>query len=360
MLTKGEKWTFDDEIDERLTNKLRQKFRDLRDHPRFGFRQFLDHNSTLFSKYGDVLWHEHSVNTQIARNALGEVCYTRGKGTYSAFFNIVAFQGNPWTLDAHQLFLARKFGMIHLPLLDQDELDDKIKGDAAAKGIALVQVLWLIAQLIIRKSRDLPSSQLEITTLAFSVCSCITYVLLWSKPQGVNTPIYIRAKRFASPEELARLAEEGPIPMTTFQRRFAWMSNDFLHHDSRRPKTFTLAFTGLGFGSLIFGGLHTLAWNLQFPTPVEQTLWRIGSVLTFGIPITVYVLSVSAYQLERTLRKERFHRALELMVGTISISSSVPYILARLFMTVEAFRALYFLGPGVFLSTWASNAPHIG
>lgn len=39
-----------------------------------------------------------------------------------------------------------------------------------------------------------------------------------------------------------------------------------------------------------FGGIHLLAWNLQFPTPVEDLLWKISATMTIACP-TLYCSS---------------------------------------------------------------------
>ena len=38
---------------------------------------------------------------------------------------------------------------------------------------------------------------------------------------------------------------------------------------------------------VIFGGLHCIGWNFEFPTHSEQTLWRSTSVVIAAIPLVV-------------------------------------------------------------------------
>ncbi len=39
-------------------------------------------------------------------------------------------------------------------------------------------------------------------------------------------------------------------------------------------------------GGIIFGSIHVAGWNLEFPTPAEQELWRIASgVITCLLPL---------------------------------------------------------------------------
>jgi hypothetical protein len=39
--------------------------------------------------------------------------------------------------------------------------------------------------------------------------------------------------------------------------------------------------------------------------------------------------------------------------------NSIVYVLARLFLIVEMFRTLCFLPPNAYMSTWATNIPHL-
>jgi hypothetical protein len=47
---------------------------------------------------------------------------------------------------------------------------------------------------------------------------------------------------------------------------------------------------------VIFGALHTIAWNFQFPTHTEQTLWRFASLLLLSLPIIIYQLPTGLNQ----------------------------------------------------------------
>lgn len=69
---------------------------------------------------------------------------------------------------------------------------DKSKGDLFTKGLAVVQVLWLMITLVIRWSRHLAITQLEILAVAFAICSTLTYGFCWNKPQDVRTAKIIR------------------------------------------------------------------------------------------------------------------------------------------------------------------------
>ncbi|OQO12985.1 hypothetical protein B0A48_02449 [Cryoendolithus antarcticus] len=104
------------------------------------------------------------------------------------YLNLTTLRGNIWILDACQLLYARKIGIIDkLPVITRDQVDDRNKGDLVVKGVVIAQVTWFIVQLVVRAASNLPSSQLEIVTLAMSACNFVTYILLLDKPQDIRT-----------------------------------------------------------------------------------------------------------------------------------------------------------------------------
>ena len=276
------------------------------------------------------------------------------------YLNLLALQGNVWSLDACQLHLARKMGIIEkLPDISKDELDDRNKGDFFVKGLALVQVIGLFVQIVARGAIGLPPSQLEISVIAFALCAFIIYILLWNKPQGVGTPVYITASRRPSGQELSRLAITGPslYPMV---RRDHLIPNHAAHC------TGTLKFidpivSGGVVGAVAFGALHCAAWNLHFPTSIEHLLWKIAAVFTTAAPPTWVALSLVARKLGENAVKQKaqsvqpFNKIFDRLV----VVFIVPYAVARFYIIVELFRSLLFLDAKTFSSTWSSNIPHI-
>ena len=91
-------------------------------------------------------------------------------------------------ITADQLLKLRAKGHIaRLPSITEHEIKDKSKGDFIVKATAVVQVSWLVIQVVLRATRSLPVSQLEITACAFAACTFLTYGIWWSKPQAVTS-----------------------------------------------------------------------------------------------------------------------------------------------------------------------------
>jgi hypothetical protein len=121
---------------------------------------------------------------------------------------------------------------------------------------------------------------------------------------------------------------------------------------------------GLYLSLTLFGGLHVVAWNFEFPTRPEMILWRIVSIwcASFAvIPVGVlqfaavfddalpydqpgWLIRISSWIPWRTL---------------VLVTSYLSYIVARAFLLVEIFRTLFFLPPTAYVGTWTTDVPHV-
>ncbi|KAJ7029019.1 hypothetical protein C8F04DRAFT_1043653, partial [Mycena alexandri] len=72
-----------------------------------------------------------------------------------------------------------------------DAIMDRSKSDALAKGYALSQGVWFILQISTRFAKRLPTSELEIATLAYAVVNVFTWVIWWHKPYDVHQAILV-------------------------------------------------------------------------------------------------------------------------------------------------------------------------
>lgn len=268
------------------------------------------------------------------------------------------------------------------------------RGDKLVKAFALLQILYLVMQLLARRVASLPSTQLEIATLAFALSSIITYILYWSRPQGVESVHIIRTKKIPDAYIFERIAIFGSHHLGSYGRTEGRLDTELdlvpLPNDSRNiffdkvedreqdlpPKWIHVAFGGnqevlpLAFGAVVggtlFGGLHCLAWNFQFPTLEEALAWKICSVLTTSLPIFAIVPFIAWTRLTprpgsifAVLHRPRYGAPVaKFLVGLVLIILLITYILARLFLMVESFRSLFFLPPKAFIETWSGSFPH--
>ena len=77
-------------------------------------------------------------------------------------------------------------GKIAFPTITEEEIEDRSKADGLAKGIAVLQTTWFIAQCISRTSQGLITTEVELITVAFAALNGILYFLWWNKPLDVK------------------------------------------------------------------------------------------------------------------------------------------------------------------------------
>jgi hypothetical protein len=183
---------------------------------------------------------------------------------------------------------AQEPHLYHLPKIGEEDIKDKGKKDFFAKGLAVLQILQLVLSLIVRKTRHLPFSQLEMLTLAFSLCGVGTYVAYWYKPQGVNVPITVTGQDDSKPPNFNKTYDsfldvlrnsKGSTGVTVIDR----IKNDNIPLGTSQITHVTIPV--LAVMSAAFGCLHLIAWNFEFPTETEKLLWRIATVLSIAVPV---------------------------------------------------------------------------
>ncbi len=279
-----------------------------------------------------------------------------------------------WALSSIQLLYACQKGIIPgPPELSTADLEDRSKGDIFVKGAAIIQISWLVIQIIARASEGLAISLLEIMTLAFAACAISTYIFLWHKPQDVMTPTYIDATRILTREQVIGLAARSPVS-TLFVHEF-WLHGVVIRDmaDSVFPWTrgipvrlpwqkdiFYLnpVFIGIGFGGTLFGTIHFIAWNFDFPTPVERILWRLACCVLISIPL----LSTAMYfmTLHNARRDSETDTKTNALLRPFMTMCVVLYFLARLYLMTEVFRSLAYAPPSTFHEIdWPSAIPHV-
>ena len=106
--------------------------------------------------------------------------------------------------------------------------------------------------------------------------------------------------------------------------------------------------------SLIYGGIHLIPWNGHFPTRLERHIWRISCCeVMVGIP--VFNLTKECFALFYKL-KGRWVKNVFMLVGTVMMAQ---YMIARIFIFVEAFASLRNLPVGAYDTVkWTEQWPH--
>jgi hypothetical protein len=248
--------------------------------------------------------------------------------THSYFANMGGFEryrdcGLSVPLTAHALVNCC-VGSDHDPLpslvLLQKDIKDKAKADWLVKSIAVTQISWLILSSILRVASQLPISQLEICTSAFAILAVATYIANWSKPKDIDAPVRFKVVADNYQCEAHKYFAESffhlllkPSEYLQDPRRCR-IENDFVRLDGLIN---SMAIT-MAVSTLVFGGLHCLAWNFEFPTKTELMIWMVASVAsatipTFALMANMIVVTIIRRQIRRCVRTflDRFQRLRE-------------------------------------------------
>lgn len=282
----------------------------------------------------------------------------------------------PFAANSAQLCVLLSSGIIgQLPSITEAQIKDKSKEDVVVKVLALLQVLQLVVELIIRKIYGLATSPLEIAALSFSVCAGLTYLFWLGKPKDIHLPtdVYItRDLNDADKEQVCWLNSHGFFKIALLNDYQStpkgYIPHDFYNTEailrhaysiSGRDNIFMLSGEDVGFavGGLIFGAFHCFAWNFVFPTLIERTLWRVSSLFTSASVPLFYAIwyIVNVFTVDRPDRHWPW-RARALLLRPFFLL----YLVCRLVILVEAVRSLFFLPQAAFISTWSVNIPHLG
>ncbi|KAL9596875.1 MAG: hypothetical protein Q9219_005501 [cf. Caloplaca sp. 3 TL-2023] len=287
-----------------------------------------------------------------------------------------------WALNSMQIAYAQRQGIIpSSPFIPHEALKDRSKGDSFIKGFAILQITALVIQIIARSFQDLATTLLEVNVLAFASCAIVTYILLWHKPQDVKVPTYIDIPTVLTRDQIIKLAARAPVATLVINdfwlhgvsiraqadNIFPWTPGirlrlPFFTKNNNNNNHHTILLTpiilGIGGGGIIFGAVHFVAWNFAFPTPLERFLWRLSCTVLVSFPL----LGTAFYWIMQQLARKsgavdkQLNRALRPMCYVIS----VVYLLARVFLIVEVFRALAYPERSVFEEVgWPTWIPYL-
>ncbi|KAG2737730.1 hypothetical protein P692DRAFT_20570365 [Suillus brevipes Sb2] len=218
---------------------------------------------------------------KLSRSSSAEWTLTHGFFACMGGF-VLYVDGEPRaTLSPAELLRFVREGSVEMPTITKAEIEDRSKGDGISKCVAILQLVWFVAQLIARYAQGLPVTLLEIDTLGIATLACIGYGFWWKKPKDIRRPyiVHWKSEVTAPPRELYRMYHPG--------KRRSYVSPDLdvdRHMGSGLEMISMITFC---VGGMIFGAIHCLSWNYLFQAHKDKTLWRVASVGMACSPLVV-------------------------------------------------------------------------
>lgn len=314
-----------------------------------------------------------------------------------------AKNGDPFPLNATQLHWLICHEYVEFPEVTKREIWDKSKQDTFTKVITAFQVSYLVIQCAARAVQKLTITTLELNALAIVVCSLMTSYAWLHKPADVHSPLHIYSSKTIEEiignrgwdlTPLDFVDENGPaysvnvqpfmkMPVIPPERPIQRIPNDRFPTNPYGIQEYLLCLA-----TLLFTGIHVAGWNFDFPTTTERTLWRISSLLLFGITIAFWIFETIAswtrlgrwqtiwlYLFNRAgleRHRNRLHRK-----GTLTVKRkmaelpqtwefvaitplAIVYGIARLYLIAEAFAELRDINATAYVNVeWTNFIPHV-
>ncbi|KIJ10182.1 hypothetical protein PAXINDRAFT_102074 [Paxillus involutus ATCC 200175] len=223
--------------------------------------------------------------------------WTRTHGFFALMGGFVLQDGAERTaLNWHDLRLLKTKKIMN-PRIEKKQISGRSKSDGLGNTILVLQLSWFILQVVARAANHLAITLLEIDTLALATLSIPLFFFWWNKPMApechhifyASTASQDAPERTSFPDEEPLLKMDDDLPI----RRSAidWDVEIFgqvTGGDTNIDLWVLLTFW------VIFGGLHLLAWDFQFPSQAEKIIWRVASFALIATPCCFF-LSTKIY-----------------------------------------------------------------
>ena len=291
---------------------------------------------------------------------------------------------------------------VDYPEARTDEIWDKSKQDRLSKLIASVQIGYFVLQCIGRAAQKLAITTLELNALAIVVCSLLTSYIWLHKPSDIRKPLSLHCR--TSMKEIVGskpwnqtpldfIDENGPgwalniqpymkMPVIPAHRPIQRISNDRFPMNPYGYQEYFLCF-----GTLLFTGIHVAGWEFLFSSAAEKILWRVSSLILFGVTAAFWILETAAswvrlerwrwlllkmfdpkklpdFEKQRTERLQNQTRKATTLPLAWEFWTILPiallYGIARAFLLTEAFAELRRPKATAYLNVqWSAYIPHI-
>ncbi|KAF8657418.1 hypothetical protein AX16_002215 [Volvariella volvacea WC 439] len=302
---------------------------------------------------------------------------------------------------------------VKIPRIPEKEIKDHGKGDLLAKVIVVLQTTWFVAQCIARHVQGLVLTEIELVTLAFATLNVVTYGVWWDKPLSIEYPIYFdeNGVRADGPEEKksndpwyrwfwTRKKEYGydvleggdeaqphrqgvmktiwikgiTTPFVAIFRPLADMIEEVgdgnretsvhpFHASNMSGDDQSLAVIYGSTIGVVFGGIHLIGWNFQFPTLPELWLWRASSLVLTVVPFNLiigYAFNIAFLKTSNSSLERLYEGIVHVFLYPIGFVGAPLYFVARIVILSLAFFTLRDLSESAYENVrWTEFIPHI-
>ncbi|KAK3176099.1 hypothetical protein OEA41_007421 [Lepraria neglecta] len=303
----------------------------------------------------------------------------------------VNLKDDEFPVTSKHIYVLFKLGLIKLDAINPAVIEDRSKADGVAKLFTIVQTAWFILQCLARLIQHISITTLELSTIAFVVCTIGTNIMWWAKPKDVSVPVILKID--CTLESL--LAMAGPQILDAKSEAVNWKWSPLEKFDDLRPnflvdvgqylpytRSFKLSQASqkirfrndrfpplerdwalghfLSVLSLSFGAVYVAGWNISFPTRVELIVWRICTVMLFSLVVAFWAVDAGV---ELHERKKKVAENQKVAVTPVKMALyaviAVVYVTIRIYILIEPFVCLRSL-PAVAFKTveWSSFIPH--
>ncbi|KAK4205110.1 hypothetical protein QBC40DRAFT_65911 [Triangularia verruculosa] len=288
--------------------------------------------------------------------------------------HLILSAGGVATLAEHDLEIFR---------VPRSVIDNQEKADTFKKLLVLIQVSWLFIEAIARKAYGLPLSLLELHTVVHVVCAIIMYLLWLKKPLDLRAPYLIQSASGSNFQtRLQKMVKDRPGLRAApydwiYARRGDMVDFDFEESTSRHGFVYVVNYIAerrfftivMLFLPLVFGSVHLSAWNFDFPSTIESTLWKVSClVIVSAVPgiLLTLCLVVLLHKMTEYCKWYSYGFVHRVADALVSMRTSLLWfavallILVRVFLVVESFISLRSVPLGVYYTpAWIQMIPHI-
>ena len=304
----------------------------------------------------------------------------------------IRLRDDEFPVTSKHIYPLLKLGLIKLDTISPAAIDDRSKTDGLAKLFTIVQTCWFLLQSIARLKQQIDITSLELSTIAFIVCTIGTNIMWWAKPKDVFIPIVLEIDCTLEdllvmtgsklPEAKMEAQDWQWSPLEKFDDLRPNLLIDVGQHLPRRcsfalsqsaqkirfrndrlppiPRDWLLNLF-LSVLSLAYGAIYVAGWNLSFPTRAEQIAWRIFTVTVFSLVMAYWVVDVGVWLHHKRKRSREIQKAAIPPVWVaLCVVLGMIYVTIRMYILIEPLVCLRSLPAAAYKTVeWPSFIAHL-